>query len=205
MAVWLLGSTATEGSSIPFSNVGSEWTPIKTCVTASGAHTSVRVQFYPAPGGPTIGVDAVSLHATLAVNGGFNGSSSGWTRTGTANFALYGSGAYEGSGYAATNAAASGDSIRQDVARSIDEGDMYCVSAMVRSNVSGATSSGSLALWMLGTSATESSSIPFTNIGTDWTPIKTCVTASGDHTSLRMQVYPSPGSPTIGVDAVDMG
>jgi len=206
LAIWLLGTSATENSTFQFSNIGNDWTPIKTCVAATSAHTSVRVQFYPTPGAPTIGVDAVSLHYMLSRNGGFNNGTWLWSATGTANFTTYGpSGSYEGSGYGATNATASGDSIRQDVTRAIDTDDMYCVSARVRTMGGGSGGSGSLALWMLGTSATENSVIPFSSLTSDWTPIKTCVTATGAHTSLRMQLYSTPGGPTIGVDAVDLG
>jgi hypothetical protein len=206
LALWMLGGSSNENSTYRFNNIGNDWTPVKTCVAATVAHTSLRVQFYPDVSAPTIGVDAVALHPTLAVNGGFNIGTSNWSASGSANFVTYGpTGAYEGSAYAATNASVSNDSIRQDATRTIDAGDMYCVSAMVRSDYTGATSSGTLALWMLGTSATESSVIPFTNIGNDWTPVKTCVTATSDHTSLRVQIYPVVGAPTIGVDAVDMG
>ena len=205
MVVYLLGSTATESSSYQFTNVGSDWTPIKTCVTAAGAHTSVRVQFYPSPGGATIGVDAVSFHATLAKNGGFNGDSSGWVRNGTANFALGTSGAYEGSGFAAVNASAGNDSISATVTRAVATGDMYCVSAHVRTNGSGTGASGTLTLWMLGGTADENSEYTFTGLTNDWTPIKTCVTATGAHTFLKVQLYPVPGGPTVAVDAVDMG
>lgn len=138
-------------------------------------------------------------------NGGFNNGSSSWTRSGTANFAVYGpSGSYEGDGYAATNAATAGDSIRQDVALNSTAGRSYCVSAQVRTANGGSGGSGSLAVWLLGSTASESSSKAFSSLTGDWTPVSTCVTATSSHTTLRVQVYPATGAPTLAVDAVDM-
>jgi hypothetical protein len=58
----MLGGNSNENSSkdvsaLPGSGV---WTPVQTCVTATAAHTSLRVQFYPTPGA-TVGIDVVSI------------------------------------------------------------------------------------------------------------------------------------------------
>ncbi len=55
----------------------SNWSLVQTCTEATGTHTTLRVQFYPAVGSPTVEIDDVNVDESLAVNGGFeNGGAS---------------------------------------------------------------------------------------------------------------------------------
>lgn len=58
--LWLLGGT-NESSSYTYTGISTTWTPIKTCTTATTAHTKIRVQFYPNPASPTLTIDAVDV------------------------------------------------------------------------------------------------------------------------------------------------
>jgi len=62
-ALWLLGGSSNENGVATFSSLGNagNWTQVSTCVTATTAHTTLRIQFYPQPGGPTIDIDDVDV------------------------------------------------------------------------------------------------------------------------------------------------
>jgi hypothetical protein len=206
--IWLLGGSSSESSTMSFSGLpgGGQWTPVQTCVTATTAHTSLRIQFYPTVGGPTINVDAVDVHSSFAQNGGFNNGTAPWSASGSANFAVS-SGGYEGTKYAATNASAAGDSLRENKTLTIGSGDTFCGSAEVSTAGSGSGGGGQLVLWLTGgPGADENSSVTFSSLPGSgrWTWVHTCVTATSSHATLRVQVYPAVGGPTIDVDAVDV-
>ncbi len=59
--IWLLGGNQSQNGVASFSNPGNgpNWRQVTTCVTATTAHSDVRIQVYPAVGGPTVDVDAV--------------------------------------------------------------------------------------------------------------------------------------------------
>jgi hypothetical protein len=63
-AVWLLDGSGNENSSKAFTNLpgGNAWTQVQTCVTATTAHTSIRIQFYVTPNNQTLVIDNVDVH-----------------------------------------------------------------------------------------------------------------------------------------------
>ena len=54
-----------------------KWTQKQTCVTATTAHNFLRIQFYPDPGSPTLEIDDVDVHKSIAVDGGFEAGGMG--------------------------------------------------------------------------------------------------------------------------------
>ncbi|MFI6401481.1 CHAP domain-containing protein [Streptomyces sp. NPDC050548] len=214
LALWMTGGSTNEVSTKDFSSLpnANGWQEVKTCVTATTAHSYIKVQFYPTAGGPTIGVDAVDVHQTLSANGGFNGGTGYWNLATGTSFTTYaaadnvGTNPYEGGRFGATNTNTSGGSIYQDLPRTINAGDTFCAEVEVNTvgNTSGA--SGMLAIHLTGTNTTETSTDQFAGLpgGNSWTPVKTCVTATAVHSNVRVQLFPSVGSPTVGVDALDV-
>jgi hypothetical protein len=78
-ALWLTGTSTHDGSSVRYAGLsGGTWTPVQTCTEATGSHTTLRVQFYPAIGSPTVDIDDVNVNASLAVNGGFENGAGPW-------------------------------------------------------------------------------------------------------------------------------
>ena len=69
----------------------------------------------------------------------------------------------------------------------------------MRSQVPATGASGTFALFLLGGSAIDSAGANFSGLGygdANWTQVQTCVEATGSHTTLRIQLYPTPGGPT---------
>jgi hypothetical protein len=212
LALWLLGGS-NDVSTYRYENLpgSNNWQAIKTCVMATGSRSQVKVQFYPDPGSPTVGLDAVDVHQTLNTSGGFNNGNSYWNLMPSTNLATYattqnvGTNAYEGSAFAATNTALAGGGFLQDMPRNIAPGDTFCAEAQVVTVGNATGGAGALALFLTG-GATEQSVAYFNNLpgNSNWMPVKTCVTATAAHTNLRVQLYPSVNGPTVGVDALDV-
>jgi hypothetical protein len=213
-ALFLLGGSATDSGGADFAGLGygdSSWTPVHGCVEATGSHTTLRIQFYPTPGGPTVEIDDVDVHLSLAANGGFETGGSSWAPypSTNSNFVVYANGAttaHSGSHFAATNTTEGGGGFYQDIALDTSAGQTVCGSAWVRSEAPATGASGTFALFLLGTAATDSGGANFSGLsnGDHWTPVQDCVEATGAHTTLRVQFYPTPGGPTVEVDDVDV-
>ena len=78
-ALWLTGTSTHDGSSVRYSGLpGGTWSLVQTCTEATGSHTTLRVQFYPAVGSPTVDIDNVNVNASLATNGGFEDGAGPW-------------------------------------------------------------------------------------------------------------------------------
>jgi hypothetical protein len=200
--IWGLdGPGGSENSGLSFSNLpgGNQWTQVQTCFTATRTHPAIRVQFYPTVNGPTLVIDAVDVHRSLAVNGGFNQGSGSWQVWPQSTFTIYSGGVtgndpYEGSQFAATNTPVDGGGIYQDIQGSIGAGDTFCASAQVATQGTGSGAGGNVTLWGLnGSGGSEGTNRPFTNLpgGNQWTPAQTCFTATRDHPAIRVQFYPS--------------
>ena len=106
------------------------------CVEATGSHTTLRIQFYPTPGGPTIEMDDVNVDVSLAGDGGFENGNGAWAPyPGTSNnFVVYGTRrdtAHSGSHFAAINTTDTGGGIYQDIALNTSAGQTVCGSAWV--------------------------------------------------------------------------
>ena len=145
--------------------------------------------------------------ATLVRNGGFNGGGGYWSPINGANFVVYQNGqagtpSYEGTGFAATNTGNVGGGIFQDIATSFSIGDTICAEAMVRAQGNG-NAGGVYALWLLGSGGQENSTVSY-NVGSTWSPIKTCATAAMPGTQVRVQFYPAAYGGTLAIDAVDV-
>jgi hypothetical protein len=212
-ALWLLGGAANESASARYSGLSSGgWTQEHTCVEATTAHSQLRIQFYPTPGSPTTELDDVDVHQSLAANGGFENGSGPWTPYpgSNSNYADYGpetGTAHSGSHFAATNTQVGGGGIYEDVALSTTPGELVCGSAWLRTEGSGTGAAGSFALLLLGAGASnDTSDTAYSGLGNagDWSQVQTCVEATGSHSTLRVQFYPAPGSPTVEIDDVDV-
>ncbi len=150
------------------------------------------------------------MHKDLAVNGGFENGSANWQVWPGSNFTTYQSGVtgndpYQGSKFAATNTQQSGGGIYQDIPLTVNPGDTFCASSEVVTQGSGGGAGGSFYLFLDG-GTTESGSQSFSNLpgGDNWLPEQMCVTATMAHSSLRVQFYPTPNTPTLLMDAVDV-
>ena len=212
--VWLLGGAYNESGVASFSGLsnGSNWRQVQTCVAASTAHSAMRIQFYPGVNAPTLEVDDVDVHASMAVNGGFESGWGPWTPMASTNFVVYGNGQVSGESarsavhYAATNTSAGGGGIYQDVPVSASPGQLYCASAWVRTQAPATGSSGSFVVWLLGGAYNESGVASFSGLsnGSNWRQVQTCVAASTAHSAMRIQFYPGVNAPTLEVDDVDV-
>lgn len=214
-ALWLTGTSTHDGASTRYSSLGdgSNWSLVQTCVEATGSHTNLRVQFYPAVGSPTVEIDDVNVHESLVRNGGFESGGGPWRAyPGTSsNFTVYGNApgappAYAGTHFAATNTSSAGGGIIQDIPLNTSPGETVCGSAELRTEYPGTGASGLFALWLTGSTVHESGEAAYANLGNsgNWTPVQACVEATGDHTNLRIQFYPKPGAPTVEIDDVDV-
>ena len=214
-ALWLTGKTATNGGATAYGGLGNlgNWTQAQTCVEATSAHSTLRVQFYPTPGSPTTEIDDVNVHTSLASNGGFESGSGPWRiYPGTkSNYVVYGNApgapaAYAGSHFAATNTASAGGGIYEDIPLKTTAGQTVCGSARVRTEYPNTGASGNFTLWLTGTSPSNGGAARFSDLpdGNGWTLEQTCVEASSAHTTLRVQFYPTVGSPTLEIDDVDV-
>jgi hypothetical protein len=215
-ALWLTGTSTHDGSSVRYSSLpeGSTWSLAQTCVEATGSHTNLRVQFYPAVGSPTVDVDDVNVQESLAVNGGFEDGGGPWAPfPGTkSNYVVYANApgappAYGGTHFAATNTTSSGGGVIQDIPLNTSAGQTVCGSAELRTEYPATGAAGTFALWLTGGAAHESGSAQYTDLGNGgaWSQAQACVEATGSHTNLRVQFYPTSGSPTTEMDDVNVG
>jgi hypothetical protein len=210
--LWLTGKTAHESGVAHYSGLGNlgSWSQLHTCVEATGNHNNLRVQFYPTPGSPTVDMDDIDVHESLAANGGFEVGSGGPWRAypnSHSNFSDYrGATAHSGSRWGATNTASGGGGIYQDVPLNTTPGQLICGSAWLRNEGSGTTASGQFVLWLTGETRHEAGAVGYGGLGrgSHWTEVQTCVEATGDHNNLRIQFYPRPGSNTVEIDDVDV-
>ena len=187
-AIWLIGGASTESSIKDVRNLpsGSDWQLAQVCVMASTPHNSIRVQFYPTVGAPSVGLDDLSVTPDRAVNGGFDGPGGAWTHFPVSNAIRFASGAagttaFEGSGYLAANASSVGGSIFQDIPTNVIVGDRFCVSVELTSmNDSSVPAGGTLALWLLGGTSNENGLHDVTNLAGNgtWTNVQACVQAT---------------------------
>ena len=103
--------------------------------------------------------------------------------------------AHSGGHYAATNTTSAGGGIYEDVPLTTSAGQLVCASAWLRSQLPSTGAAGKFTLWLTGISATNGGATAYGGLGNlgNWTQAQTCVEASGNHSTLRIQVYPDPG------------
>ena len=214
LGLWLLGDSATESSEARFGPLrgANGWSPVSSCVTATRPHSEIRVQFYDTPGTPPLGIDAVDVHQSFVVNGGFDqGDTAGWHAAkhswlGIESAGMLHTSPFAGNGFAVTNASASTAGIYQDVSLPIGAGDSLCADAEVVTAGTHPGARGRMALFLLGKSKTQVSFVDFGRLAAKsrWTAISTCVTAAGAHSGFRIEFYDAPTAPTLAVDSVDV-
>ena len=114
--------------------------------------------------------------------------------------------AHSGTHFGATNTTSSGGGIYQDVSLSTTAGQLVCASAWLRTQLPATGASGTFSLYLRGGSAVDAGSTRYGGLGNlgAWTQAQTCVEATGSHSSLRIQVYPTSGSPTTEIDDVNV-
>lgn len=212
MELWLLGGRP-QVSYVAFDNLAgrSHWSAISTCVTATGAHSGFRIQFYDAAHAPTLAIDSVDVHQSFVENGGFNNSGdAGWHKLHRTFFAIEASrsgatSAYEGPSFGAVATSVPGGGIFQQASLPIATGESLCADAEVVTAATRAGARGEMVLTLLGSSRPESSDVDFGPLPVgQWTPVSTCLTASVPHSGYRIRVYDEPDTPTLGIDAVDV-
>jgi hypothetical protein len=213
-ALWLTGTAAHDGSSARYSGLpGGTWSLVQTCTEATGTHTTLRAQLYPAVGSPTVEIDDVNVEESVAVNGGFENGGGPWhVYPGTrSNYTVYANApgappAYAGTHFAATNTSSPGGGIIQDIPLKTVAGQTVCGSAEVRTEYPATGAAGTFSLWLTGGAAHESGSASYAGLGNgaNWSPVQACVEATGSHTNLRVQFYPKPGAPTVEIDDVNV-
>ena len=214
MTIWLLGTTARESSQVKFGPLpgGNRWTSRSTCVTATRAHSDIRIQFYDDPKTPPVGIDAVDVHQSLVDDGGFNlADGGGWRAARGSRLAVYPAGRlatspYEGNGFAVVSTSMRGGGIYQDVPFAVRPGESFCADAEVVTAGRGRRVAGNLTIWLRGTSSRQSSRVRFGPLPGEnrWTSVSTCVTATRPHSDIRVQFYDSPRTQRLAVDAVDL-
>ena len=207
--LFLMGGSSTESAGVNFLADSTGWQQVQTCVSATTSHTQLRIQFYPTPNTPTLEIDDIDVHASMAINGGFESGSGSWGAMAGTNYVAYPSGqipgesARSGQYYAAMNTSQSGGGIYQDVPVSTVAGNLSCASAWVQTQ--GTTgASGTFTLFLMGGSSTESAGVNFLADSTGWQQVQTCVSATTSHTQLRIQFYPTPNTPTLEIDDIDV-
>ena len=200
LCVWGIGVAANENACTSYS-VGAAWTPVEVTLGARGAHSTVRLQVYPAPGSPTVWIDDATLTKdSLLANGSLEvGGVAGWNYSAPANFAFYSDAAkaHSGVGFLATNTSASPGSVYSDVSTSVAVGQVLEGRAWLRAGAGTAT--GQLCVWGIGVAANENACTSY-SVGAAWTPVEVTLGARGAHSTVRVQVYPAPGSPTVWID-----
>jgi surface antigen len=219
--LWLLGGAHHVANEVTSSNFGGlaagTWSPVSTCVTATSAYSMIRVQFYDAAHTPALGIDAVDVHASLAANGNFARSARGdWQASPHSNFVIFGTPSghrthrtfpYEGGTYGATATTASGGGFHQDVNAEVMAGESYCAQAEVVTAAGGRTGAGgTMEISFEGGGRNQAATVSFGPLagGNSWTPVTTCLTATSNHSMIRIDFFPAPRSPTLGVDTVDI-
>lgn len=210
LAVWLLGGTP-ENSTLNMANLdgNSRWRAGEVCATATRPHSSVRVQFYPRVSGPTVALDAATLVHDLLRNGGFNAPAVGWTVMTKTNMMAFpsspnGTVAYEGTGYMATNTTSTTGGIYQDKPMNITKGQTFCASGQFTTQGQGSGAGARYVVWLMGGGGNEQGNVLLTNLPgrSQWTFGQACVTATTNHTTMRVQVYGAVNGPTIAMDAI---
>ena len=113
---------------------------------------------------------------------------------------------HSGAHYAAANTGSPGGGIYQDVALNTAAGQLVCASAWLRTQLPATGASGTFSLYLRGTTAVNAGATSYGGLGNlgNWTQAQTCGEATGGHTSLRIQLYPTPGSPTTEIDDVSV-
>ena len=146
---------------------------------------------------------------SLVSNGNFRGTTAPWLAQNAANLVVvngspYGTTPYDGTSYAATNAPQSGGAIYEQIPLAISAGQDYCASLQVLTQGTATGGSGTLAVSLMGGTATDATNTALTGLGngSNWKGFTGCVTATGTHTSLVVAIYPTVGAPTLALDAV---
>jgi hypothetical protein len=224
LTLWFIGGAhraRNASSSSAFGPLpgGDSWTPVRTCLTAPANYSAIRVQFYDTPRTPTLGVDAVDVHGSLVADGGFvPGRERSWHVAAHSGFAIYGrpgrgshhTAPYQGSSFAATNASRPGGGIYEDIKATVLPGQSYCAKAeVVTAGAVQTGAAGTMGLFFIGGRAgtrTQSSAVSFGPLpgGDAWRTVTTCLTATAAHSDIRIQFYPDPHHPTLGIDTVDV-
>lgn len=210
-----LGGSYTDGEGTNFGSLTSNWQPIETCDTATTSHTTIRVELYPTVSGPTIDIDNVDVHPSIAQNGDFLSVSSPWVASAGTNFAAYGNNqngpqsyfsSYPGTTgtYYATSGASTVSGFYQDIAMNTTAGQTVCATAQARASGGGSGAGGSLALFLLYGGTTDGEGMSFGPLTDAWQPVQTCVVATSSHTTVRVEFYPTVNAPLLDVDEVDV-
>jgi hypothetical protein len=126
------------------------------------------------------------------------GGAAGWARTGVANMVVYAnSDRHSGASFIATNTTQAGTSIYTDTPVGTEPGDVAEGRVWLRSQ--GGTSTGSVCVWGLGSSASENSCTTY-SVGAAWSPVEVSLGVAAAHSALRFEIYPTAGVPTVWAD-----
>jgi hypothetical protein len=211
LALFLLGGVIESSQKVIRSLPnGDQWQQIGACVTATTSHSGFRIQISPVAGEPTVGVDDVDTHIDLARNGGFNNGLTYWSLFPSSNWATYSAGGngtpWEGSQFAATNTTATTGGIYQDIPYTVNAGTTVCASAELATQSTATGAHGVFQITLLSGGSYDYSQDPFANLPSSatWTPVSTCVAATTSRSTIRVEIKPDPGAPTVIADDVDV-
>jgi CHAP domain len=211
------GVGANDGAeSVGFGPLTNQWQQIYDCSVATQSDPWLRVIFQPTQDTPNLDVDDVDVQESLLVNADFGlGKDAAWNAYQGGNLAVYVGGTqgvgpdyatYSGTAYAETNSPVAGGGFNQDIAVSSTAGNTYCATAMVRTADGGAGAEGSLTLEYLNATGgvVGLEGVNFGPLTNQWQQIYDCsvAIASGDY--LRVLFQPTPDTPNLDVDDVDV-
>ena len=182
MSLWLLGDSKSQEAKARFGPLRgkSRWSPVSTCLTATGSHSVIRIQFYDSPHTSPVGIDAVDVHQSFVQNGGFEQPErNGLARDAHAWLGIESAGKldtmpYGGGGFAVTNTSVPSGGIYQDVSLPIPAGDSLCADAEVVTAGADPGARGKMAIWLLGKSKDQVSFVDFGRLPakSHWTAVR---------------------------------
>jgi hypothetical protein len=148
-----------------------------------------------------------SVAGNLLANGSFENSGGGWDRIipsgATTNITRYDNAAdaHDGSWYLAFNTTGAGGSVYQDVPVSGAAGASYLASAWLSSQ--SGTATGRLCVWGLASPGTDNCQNYSVTAGT-YRQVQVAYDLPASYSTLRFQVYPTPGGGTTDMDTASL-
>jgi hypothetical protein len=161
--------------------------------------------------GSTYGPPMPNTPGNLLQNGSFENSAGGWAvlqpSSGVTNINRYqaGNGApaasHDGSWYLATNTSGGGGAIYQDVTVNAAAGASYVGTAWL--SAQSGTATGQLCVWGLGSPGTDDC-VPYSVTAGTYTQVQVVYDLPAAYSTLRFQLYPTPGGGTTDMDSASL-
>jgi hypothetical protein len=209
LCLWGLGATGTSNCR-PYSVTAGSYTEVQVAYDAPSNVSTVRFQLYPTANGGTTDMDTASLEPNLLQSGSFESSDTGWNvmPVGDVDMLLRNTAqgapgpAQDGDGYLQVNAIATGGSAYQDIPVAASAGTSYTGTAWL--SAQSGTATGTLCLWGLGATSTNNCRSYSVTAGS-YAQIQVVYDAPENISTLRFQLYPTPGGGTTYLDTASVG